>query len=521
MDKPVRTDSHNASRPSRDLVFSLATCGSLFVLGTWSLTAAGCGTGMKTNEQRMAQRRNLNPTEQAKFVSKETAKNAVTGKVKTNAKTGDAIATLGTPEPMVGAIAGTVEDDFTTLVDMSNVKNGNNGPVGATLSEATIEPGIAPATTLATTSKITKQKYYLPNGKPALRTTAMDDPNMTMMAANGNSWSNSTGFGNTGSSTPWSNKVPDWFTANTNTNPNTNTTFPTATGTPTTTETGATTTTVIAANNAANINPGNSWTNPNQTTANSTVALNGETNTNDPMALSRLLATAFANSSSGSLDPLRVWFIYSSLAVSNPDITLPDGWGQDLLPGERDRVLAAHAGFSALGRAFRDGASSIDSATRQALVAALVGEPSLTIPKVDLCTKVTGYGEYSPVQRRSFLAGSTNRVIVYSELDGFKSQLENGKWTTRLATRVSIVPAGSSTNTIAWSRTPEWTEVVDTSDSPRCEFFLGEIIPISNSLAAGNYNVRVEVKDLTTGSTTSTVLPIEVLTERAFAAVND
>jgi len=29
------------------------------------------------------------------------------------------------------------------------------------------------------------------------------------------------------------------------------------------------------------------------------------------------------------------------------------------------------------------------------------------------------------------------------------------------------------------------------------------------------------VKDLTTGSTTSTVLPIEVLTERAFAAVND
>jgi hypothetical protein len=507
MDKPVRTDSHNATRSSRDLAFSLATCGSLFVLGTWSLTAAGCGTGMKTNEQRTAQRRNLNPSEQAKFVAKETAKNASNGKVKT-ANTGDAVATLGTPEPMVGALAGTVEDNFTTLVDMSNVKNGNSGPKGATLSEATIEPGQAPATTLAMAGKIGKQKYYLPNGQPAMRTSSMDDPNMTAMATNANSWNN---------------KSPEWFAPNTNTTASS--TQPT--GTPTTTETGAPTKTLASSNGPATINQGTSWNNsgnnanPNQPTANGTMALNNDANSNDPMALSRLLANAFASSSSGSLDPLRVWFIYSSLAVSNPDLTLPEGWGQDLLPAERDRVTAAHAGFAALGRAFRDGATGIDSATRQALVAALVGEPSLTIPKVDLCTKVTGYGEYSPVQRRSFLAGSNNRVIVYSELDGFKSHLENGKWTTRLATRVSIVPASNNGNSIAWSRTPEWTEVVDTSDSPRCEFFLGEIIPISSSLAAGNYNVRVEVKDLTTGSTTSTVLPIEVLTERAFAAVND
>jgi hypothetical protein len=63
--------------------------------------------------------------------------------------------------------------------------------------------------------------------------------------------------------------------------------------------------------------------------------------------------------------------------------------------------------------------------------------------------------------------------------------------------------------------------VTDTSNSPRSEFFLGEIIPIASNLSAGNYNVRVEVKDLVTGAITSQILPIEVLDERAFAAVSD
>jgi hypothetical protein len=74
---------------------------------------------------------------------------------------------------------------------------------------------------------------------------------------------------------------------------------------------------------------------------------------------------------------------------------------------------------------------------------------------------------------------------------------------------------------VAWSRTPEWTDVVDAADAPRCEFFLGEIIPITSSLAVGNYRVKVEVKDLATGVMTETFLPIELLDERAFAAVAD
>jgi hypothetical protein len=220
------------------------------------------------------------------------------------------------------------------------------------------------------------------------------------------------------------------------------------------------------------------------------------------------------------MDPMRVWFVYSSLAVSNPDIKLPEGWSDDLVPAERDRVLAAHAGFVALGKSFRDGTTTVDSMTRQALVAALGGEPALTIPRVDLCSKVTRFGDYSPIGRRNFLQGSDTRVIVYSELDGFKSNFENGKWTTRLSTRLSIVATNGTTNP-AWCRTPEWTEVVDVADSRREQFFLGEIIPIGSSLAMGNYNVKIEVKDLATGAVTQSIIPFKVLDKQAFAAASE
>ncbi len=535
MDKPVRMDSRHAFRKSReerpvhpctrDFVFSLATCGSLVVLGSWSLTAVGCAAGTKTNEQRISQRRNLNPATTQQIAAKEAAKNAAQG-VKNTTNSGQPVATLTQESGIVGAIVGTVNDDYTTLADMSSHKNGVKTTTAAGLTEEKLTPGTPATSRLMTTNVAPRTKAYLPNGTPALLASFVNPsfiqpPTTPALKGSGETWTDVTNaFAHNNASSQTVTRNPGW----------------TGTGRPPNamlTSTGSPYGNGPAPNNTNGGTNGNTgWTNNNGAAANSALTVNtGGNGTTDTMALSRQLANAFAQASQGSMDPLQVWFIYASLAVSNPEITLPEGWGNDLLPAERDRVTAAFAGFSALGRAFRDGATSVDPATRSALVAALTGEPQLTIPKVDLCTKVTGYGDYAPLQRRSFLAGSSNRVIVYSELDGFRSQLENGKWTTRLATRVSIVPASTAgnpngnsngnSNFVAWSRTPEWTEVTDTSNSPRSEFFLGEIIPIASNLSAGNYNVRVEVKDLVTGAITSQILPIEVLDERAFAAVSD
>lgn len=513
MDKLARTESSprrttREERPvhpcTRDLVFSLATCGSLFVLGSWSLTAVGCSAQAKTNEQRMSQRRNTNPVTPEQIAAKEAAKNAAMFKTKpTNAKmatksgstttTGSTTtapvtlttATATATQPAVTSLTPILDDNCNPLAE--NADNVLAHQPNSYLSKKkTIPNTTAPMLTAYTTSPLpeqndtvmlsssfTKEKYYMPNGMVALRSWSGGPTSL---------WNSSNTAGTT---------TGNW-TGN-------NWTDSSATTVATTSRTGSTTNAVAT----------NSTTKP----------FTGNTGTGNTTELSQLLANAFAANSEGTMDPMRVWFIYASLAVSNPDIKLPEGWSNDLVPAERDRVLAAHAGFAALGKSFRDGATNVDSTTRQALVAALTGEPALTIPRVDLCSKVVGYGDYSPIGRRNFLQGSNNRVIVYSELDGFKSNLENGKWTTRLATRVSII--ASNGNNSAWSRTPEWTEVVDTADNRRNEFFLGEIIPINANLAMGNYFVRVEVKDLTTGATTSSIVPFKVLDKQAFAAAGD
>ncbi len=479
----ARTRRQRDERPvhpcTRDLVFSLATCGSLFVLSSWTMT--GCSTGAKTNEQRTAQRRtdSTAPT----MTPKNTAKNDAMGKAGLSVRGPESSEPAHEGQGLMADLVSTVDTDRAMLARMAKESKTTYAGTSNALTASTASTTMTDTTAgelppqwngFRMASVEPKVKTYLPDGTP------------TMM-----SWSSPAGGATGTMPTPsmwagagWNGRTNGGFTNN------------------------------HAAMRMSNSN----WSHGNS--ANTTTVANAGNRemTSDPMQLSNLLAQAFASTSSASMDPMRVWFIYSSLAVSNPDINLPEGFGNDLLPAERERIMAAHAGFSALGRAFRDGATKVDAPIRQALVAALTGEPALAIPRMDLCTKVVGFGDYAPMRHRRFVVGGNSRVIVYSELDGFKSNYENGKWTTKLATRVSIVPSDTTAgNYVAWSRTPEWTDVTDSSDEPRCEFFLGEIIPIANTLVAGNYKVKVEVKDLASGATTMSYLPIEVLTPAAFA----
>jgi len=508
MDKLARTESsprrmNRDERPvhpcTRDLVFSLATCGSLFILGSWSLTAVGCSAQAKTNEQRTAQRRNTNTATPEKIAAKEAAKNAALYKSKPNANghatpgAAPAILTATAASPTaVTPLTPILDDQCNPMAESANEILAHTpnltktksipATATATLTAYSSAPMPAQEDNFMLSSAFTKEKYYMPNGMVAMRSWMPNPASMTSSTStNWSGTSNSTGN--------WSGTGAAVATANRSTSP----TF------------------AVATNKGSSGNASN--------TASNSTANNAGSNSNTT-ELSQLLANAFAQNTTGTMDPMRVWFIYASLAVSNPDIKLPEGWSNDLVPAERDRVMAAHAGFAALGKSFRDGATNVDPMTRQALIAALTGEPALTIPRVDLCSKVVGYGDYSPIGRRNFLQGSNTRVIVYSELDGFKSSLENGKWTTRLATRVSIV-ASNGTTSPAWCRTPEWTEVVDSSDNQRHDFFLGEIIPIGSSLAMGNYNVKVEVKDLSTGAVTQSIVPFKVLDKQAFAAATE
>ncbi|MCE2881164.1 MAG: hypothetical protein LW636_02205 [Planctomycetaceae bacterium] len=236
----------------------------------------------------------------------------------------------------------------------------------------------------------------------------------------------------------------------------------------------------------------------------------------DSKALGRLLADSLAREGAASETPLQAWFGFAALAINDPALELPKGFGDDLLPAERERVLEAHAAFTALGRALREGRGNIDRATIDRLTAALGGGPKLAIPKVELCTRVESFGRFDAIATKRFPARRNTRFIAYTELDGFTSLLEQGKFTTRLATRVSI--EAQSDGTEVWTRSPEWTAVVDASEVRRTQFFVGEIVTLSDSLSVGGYLFKVTVRDESTGASVTSSMPFQIVADSGFAS---
>ena len=238
----------------------------------------------------------------------------------------------------------------------------------------------------------------------------------------------------------------------------------------------------------------------------------------DPEALSLLFAASLAMRGGTSTHPMQDWLAFAALALTSPALELPTDFGADLLPAERERITKAHAAFATMGRLLAKG-DEIDAGTTEALVAALTSGPKLEIPKIELCTKVESFGRFSPLGTHKFLARTNPRVIVYSELQGFASELEGDQYVTRLATRISLESERDGIE--VWARNPEWTAVVDASPVRRSEFFVGEIIPISEHLTVGSYLLRVAIRDESTGRVATTSMPIQIVADAAMAAVGD
>ena len=245
----------------------------------------------------------------------------------------------------------------------------------------------------------------------------------------------------------------------------------------------------------------------------------------EPSALRALLQDALLARAATSDHPLRDWLGVATLALSDPSAALPanftdatNGPASDLLPAERDRVVQAHAAFALIGKALAAG-EAISATDAEALVAALSGGPKIAVPKIEFCTKIEGFGRFTPVQNDRFLAGSKARFIVYSEVSDFTSTLETGAFTTRLATRVSI--ESERDGVVVWRRSPEWTAVVDSSPTRRGEFFVGEIVTLTEYLSVGGYRLKVEIRDEATGIVGVATRPFVVVADPAMAAVAD
>ena len=119
----------------------------------------------------------------------------------------------------------------------------------------------------------------------------------------------------------------------------------------------------------------------------------------------------------------------------------------------------------------------------------------LSIPTVTFCSRVTSFGVYDELPDTALMAYQPNRVIVYTELENFHSELdESGLYRTNLETRLELFSdAGES----LWVR--DGKQIEDVARRQREDFFLPELITLPSDIGPGDYVLKVTVTDLVAG----------------------
>jgi hypothetical protein len=148
------------------------------------------------------------------------------------------------------------------------------------------------------------------------------------------------------------------------------------------------------------------------------------------------------------------------------------------------------------------------------------------ITTVELCTKVTGYGQYEPVTSRNLLAGAPHTLIVYAEVDSFThrrtvesassgSTGDSERYTVELGQAVEIwQDADRPTLQKRWGE----TQVKDVSRRPRRDFYLTVMIDLPSNLSVGAYNLKLMVKDRQRNAQAERTIPFTIIADGALAS---
>ncbi len=137
---------------------------------------------------------------------------------------------------------------------------------------------------------------------------------------------------------------------------------------------------------------------------------------------------------------------------------------------------------------------------RQTKVAPLIdlsekvrSEIPLSLPTLALCRSVERFGVYDPIEPARFTAGRETPVVVYCEVDHFRSNpAEQGGWETKL-TYEAVLYSDAESAVAVINKKP--TQIVDRCRNRRRDFFLADRMTIPANLPVGKYVLKVTVID--------------------------
>ena len=140
------------------------------------------------------------------------------------------------------------------------------------------------------------------------------------------------------------------------------------------------------------------------------------------------------------------------------------------------------------------------NALRQTKVAPLLdlgekirAEIPLSLPTLELCRSVQQFGVYDPFDPPRFTAGRETPVVIYCEVDHFRSvPVPEGGWETKLSYE-AVLYSDSEAAVPVITKKP--TQIVDRCRNRRRDFFLADRMTLPANLPVGKYVLKVTVID--------------------------
>jgi len=144
----------------------------------------------------------------------------------------------------------------------------------------------------------------------------------------------------------------------------------------------------------------------------------------------------------------------------------------------------------------------------------------LSIRTAALCSRVEGFGRYTPLASSTFVAGSPMRMVIYVELDHFNHTPISGSgslgesdtgdaWEVRLSQELQLYH--ESDGLLAW-RQPEEVTVYRTRSRVR-DYFVVNPIELPRTLTVGAYRLKIVMRDLSDRSVDERIVPVRVVAD--------
>ncbi|MEM9882181.1 MAG: hypothetical protein AAF800_04615 [Planctomycetota bacterium] len=238
-----------------------------------------------------------------------------------------------------------------------------------------------------------------------------------------------------------------------------------------------------------------------------------------PLTRAELLAELSAQLDAGNDPAMARAVTAAAVSLADPGHQLDGRVLEPLKPMQRDAVRRLHTLFLSIHRRAADGSIAADAAAggggfdRKDLDEALAdafGPMPLTIVHAELCRSVAGYGVYEPMKSRRFLAGRTQRTIVYVEVEDFAAaRLDDDRREVRL--EQELILYREDDGLAVWRHEP--TQIVDVSRNHRRDFYVVQLITLPAHLGTGRYRLKVRLTDRHGEAIDETTLPLEVVAD--------